>query len=368
MISSNPAMAHTATMTGDERESRRFLPNLSSPVNAFRILLLAQGIAVMITLSRNKEFNEAAWQDLLQVSSLALLIAVGCIVAFALIAAPLKRMPMAAGALIAFGTFLLVAAGVTEGYIYALYKLHLTSARWPEWHASLLIRTLIITAVVGALGLRYLIVFRRAQIERKSKQSQRLQALQSRIRPHFLFNSMNSVASLISVDPMLAEKALQDLADVFRTLLVDARTMVPVSAEGELARQYLSIEKLRLGDRLKVNWTASNVPRSARLPALTLQPLLENAVYHGIEPSIAGGTIKVRFWCENDYLNILITNPVPEVTNQAQHRRGNKIALENVGERLHRHYGGRASLKNFERADNYNVEIRVPIIRGQPSE
>ncbi|MDH3688410.1 MAG: histidine kinase [Gammaproteobacteria bacterium] len=352
-------------MTSEQREPRSFLPNFGSAVVAFRILLMAECIAIIITLTRNSEFNDAAWQDLLQVSSIAQLIAIGSIIILKLIGRPLQRLPITPGVLIAFVVLLLVAAIVTEAYIYALYKLEISAARWPDWHDSLLIRVLVITAVVGALGLRYSIVYRSAQIEKESKHSERLQALQSRIRPHFLFNSMNSVATLISIDPELAEKALQDLADVFRTLLADARTMVPVSAEGALARQYLNIEKLRLGDRLNVRWTASNVPRSAQLPSLTLQPLLENAVYHGIEPSFSGGTINVRFWCEDDYLNIVISNPLPEVTNQAQNRKGNKIALENVSERLYRHYGGRASLNNYEQADSYHVRVRVPIVKGR---
>jgi two-component system sensor histidine kinase AlgZ len=175
---------------------------------------------------------------------------------------------------------------------------------------------------------------------------------------------MNSVASLIRSDPDLAEKALQDLADVFRVLLADARKMVPITAEGELARQYLEIEKLRLGERLKVKWTASNVPRSALIPSLTLQPLLENAVYHGIEPNFAGGTVTIQLWSDGEDLKIMISNPVPEVSNPAHNRRGNRIAMENVRERLSRHFGGRATLQNLEQQGNYYVKISMPIVRG----
>ncbi|MDH3283046.1 MAG: histidine kinase, partial [Gammaproteobacteria bacterium] len=211
---------------------------------------------------------------------------------------------------------------------------------------------------------RYIFVYHQAEQEREAQQQDRLQALQSRIRPHFLYNSMNSVASLIRAEPELAEKALQDLADVFRVLLADARKMVPISVESELARQYLDIEKLRLGDRLQVKWRASNVPRSAQIPSLTLQPLIENAVYHGIEPSFAGGTVQIELWSEQDTLNVMIINPVPEVTNQAQHRAGNRIALNNVSERLSRHFGGKAGLQNFEQLGKYHVKLRMPIVRG----
>jgi two-component system sensor histidine kinase AlgZ len=225
-------------------------------------------------------------------------------------------------------------------------------------------RTLVVSLIISVLAIRYAIVYHRAQVEIEAQQQDRLQALQSRIRPHFLFNSMNSVASLIRSDPELAEKALQDLADVFRVLLADARKMVPITAESELARQYLDIEKLRLGDRLQVKWTASNVPRSALIPSLTLQPLLENAVYHGIEPSFAGGTVDIQLWSEADTLNVMITNPIPEVTNQAQHRKGNRIAMNNVRERLNSHFDGQATLQNFEQRGIYHVKIRMPIMRG----
>ncbi|MFZ0488524.1 MAG: sensor histidine kinase, partial [Arenicellales bacterium] len=140
--------------------------------------------------------------------------------------------------------------------------------------------------------------------------------------------------------------------------------MVPITAEGELARQYLDIEKLRLGDRLQVKWSASNVPRNALIPSLTLQPLIENAVYHGVEPSFAGGIVDIRMWSEDDRLSVLITNPIPEITNQAQHRKGNRIAMNNVRERLDSHFHGKASLQNYEKLGSYYVMITMPVVRG----
>ena len=151
---------------------------------------------------------------------------------------------------------------------------------------------------------------------------------------------------------------------MFRVLLADARKMVPITAEGELARQYLDIEKLRLGERLQVKWTASNVPRSALIPSLTLQPLLENAVYHGIEPSFAGGTVDIQLWSESDTLHIMISNPINEFNQQARHHRGNRIAINNVHERLKRHFGGRATLQNLEQGGYYRVKISMPIVRS----
>ncbi len=351
-------------MQDEKPQTESFLPDFGSATIALRILFVAQAIAIVLTVARNDHLNTYAWNDFWLMTTFAQLVAVSSIIALKLIAKPVRHLRVFAGAAVVFLTLMLVSLGVSEGIVLALYHLGISSDRWPEWHLSLLVRTLIVSAIIGAMALRYMIVYHRAQLEIAAQQRDRLQALQSRIRPHFLFNSMNSVASLIRSDPELAEKALQDLADVFRMLLADARKMVPITAESELARQYLDIEKLRLGDRLQVKWTASNVPRSALIPSLTLQPLIENAVYHGIEPNFAGGTVDIQLWAENDMLNIMIANPVPEVTNQAQHRKGNRIALNNVIERLNRHFGGQAMLQNFEQLGNYYVKIRMPIVRG----
>ena len=134
-------------------------------------------------------------------------------------------------------------------------------------------------------------------------------ALTARIRPHFLFNSLNAVLSLIRVDPRRAETALEELADLFRALLRDPRELVPLADEIALCRQYLDIEKLRLGERLQVDWSFDGVPVDLRIPPLMLQPLLENAVCHGIEPLDEGGVITVTFHTGKDELAIEITNP-----------------------------------------------------------
>ncbi len=352
-------------MRSNNDRSRNFLPDFGSGTIAWRLLVLAQVIAIVLAVSRNDQLNQAAWNDFLLMTAFALLIAICSILSLKVISPAISRMRVEVGALMIFLVLMLVTALVVEGAVWGMHYLQATPQRWPHWHGSLLVRTLTISAVISVLVLRYFTISHRAKIESEAQERSRLEALQSRIRPHFMFNSLNSVASLIPSDPELAEKALQDLADLFRVLLADPRKMVPITAEGELARQYLDIEKLRLGDRLQVKWTASNVPRSAQIPSLTLQPLIENAVYHGIEPSFAGGTIDIQMWSENnDTLNVMISNPLAEVTNQGQHRKGNQIAMNNVQERLVRHFGGKASLQYFEQLGNYHVKIQMPIVRG----
>src|SRR5271154_90915 len=122
----------------------------------------------------------------------------------------------------------------------------------------------------------------------------RLQALQARIRPHFLFNSINAVLSLIRKNPAQAEHALEDMGDLFRGLMADNRELTLIAREVELCRQYLALEQLRLGERLQVTWNISEMPADALIPPLVLQPLLENAVYHGIEPSSVSGAIIIH--------------------------------------------------------------------------
>ncbi len=351
-------------MQDETQPQKRAFPDLRTTPITLRFILGAQVVAVILAVARNSALDIAAWHDFLLLTAFTQAVALCSILALKSGAKSLHQLDLPTGAAVAFIVLLLIAIGVFEAMLFGLHHFAVTETRWPADHLIQLVRLTVISAIIIATALRYIIVSQQAQLQSKTQQQDRLQALQSRIRPHFLFNSMNSVASLIRSDPDMAEKALQDLADVFRVLLADARKMVPITAEGELARQYLDIEKLRLGDRLQVKWTASNVPRSALIPSLTLQPLLENAVYHGIEPSFAGGTVDIQLWSEGEDLKIMISNPVPEVTNQAQHRKGNKLALNNVRERLTRHFGGRATLQNLEQKGSYHVKISMPIVRG----
>ncbi len=350
-------------MNRSNSSAQDFLPDFASLSNALRIIFLALIIAVIITIGRNSVFDERTWQDLNLLTAFALMISFVSVIVLKLAHPFIRRMTLASGSIVVFMLLLGAIALGTELVIFGLYDLGLISTRWPSWHVALLARSLLIGAIISALGLRYLIVSHRAEADARSEQEARLQALQSRIRPHFLFNSMNSIASLMRSDPARAETALQDLADLFRVLLADARNLVPISAEREISRQYLEIEKLRLGDRLKVSWNVSNVPRSALIPALTLQPLLENAIYHGIEPRFNGGTLKIELWAEGDYLSVLISNPLPETESQRSSK-GNKIAQDNIRQRLSTHFGSTATMQTFEEGKQYHVKLKMPIVRG----
>jgi two-component system sensor histidine kinase AlgZ len=192
----------------------------------------------------------------------------------------------------------------------------------------------------------------------------RIQALQARIRPHFLYNSINAVLSLIRSEPRRAERALEDLADLFRVLMADNRTLAPVSKEVELAKQYLALESLRLGERLRVTWRTETMPGDALVPPLILQPLVENAVYHGIEPSEAGGEIEIDVALRDKQLVMELKNPFP---GGGRHSSGNRMAIVNIRERLQLHFDAEASMRSEVKDGTYKVTIRVPYITEAPA-
>jgi len=188
----------------------------------------------------------------------------------------------------------------------------------------------------------------------------RLQALQARIRPHFLFNSLNAVLSLVRSDPRRAERALENMADLFRALMGDARQLTPLEDEVALTRAYLELEQLRLGDRLQVAWHTNKMPGDALIPPLVIQPLVENAVYHGIEPQPEGGEISLNIYRSADKVHIVVRNPIAP---EAGHHKGNRIALDNIRERLLLHFDLDAQLKLEPLGAVYQVHIVIPYTR-----
>jgi two-component system sensor histidine kinase AlgZ len=191
----------------------------------------------------------------------------------------------------------------------------------------------------------------------------RLMALTARIRPHFLFNAINAVLGVLRADPRRAERALEEMAELFRALMRDNRELVPLSDELALARQYLDLEKLRLGPRLQVRWEIESCPVDTLVPPLMLQPLLENAVYHGIEPAPEPGELLLRMVGEpgrNGRMVIELSNPV---VAGGEHHSGNRMALANIRERLLLFYDLEASLETAERDGRYIVHIVLPNLK-----
>lgn len=186
----------------------------------------------------------------------------------------------------------------------------------------------------------------------------RLMALTARIRPHFLFNALNGVLGVIRSDPRRAEQALEELAELFRALMRENRDLVALEDELMLCRRYLSLESLRLGERLSVCWDVDESVEDAAVPPLLLQPLLENAIHHGIEPSIEPGEVRVRIAREGSELMLEVDNPLaPKSDPQA----GHGIALDNIRERLQLFFDLEGQLDAREAAGRYRVTIRLPL-------
>jgi two-component system sensor histidine kinase AlgZ len=192
----------------------------------------------------------------------------------------------------------------------------------------------------------------------------RLQALQARIRPHFLFNTLNAVLSLIRKDARRAEGAIEDLAELYRMVMADAKNLTTLARELDLTRQYLNLEQLRLGDRLVVDWQTADAPRDALVPPLLLQPLVENAVYHGIEPGVEPGTIVIAIRRERERVHVKLTNPYhPDY----QHRQGSRIALANIRERLALHFDVEGVLETGVNGTSYEIRMTMPYRRAAPN-
>lgn len=233
----------------------------------------------------------------------------------------------------------------------------LTLRSQAQQHQLFLLRNCGISAIISAIALRYFYVQFYWQQETVVNASARIQTLQARIRPHFLFNSMNTIASLIRFQPATAEQAIEDFAELFRVSLAEVNELVTLQAELDLCMHYLRIEALRLGERLRVVWHIDTVPKNARILPLSLQPLLENAIYHGIQLLPEGGTITVTGLFDGQSIQVDIENPLAETTFGHQ---GQQLACENIRQRLQVCYGKRAKLMAHVQNHHYYVSLSFP--------
>lgn len=215
-----------------------------------------------------------------------------------------------------------------------------------------------IAALASGVLFRYLYISAASRRNERGQARAEIVALQARIRPHFLFNSMNTIASLIPLRPADAERAIEDLSELFRAALAPAERLSTLGAELELVRRYLEIEHLRLGDRLGIAWPEGDVPIETPMPALLLQPLVENAVHHGISALPEGGCIDITCVADATEVRLRIVNPRP-LQPQAI-RSGHGIALENVRQRLAFHYGDAARLLVHDEGARFVCDVVVP--------
>ncbi len=233
--------------------------------------------------------------------------------------------------------------------------------RFPEVQQSGMLRTVVLAAGAALAVLGYFNW--RHRVLSPALAEARLTALQARIRPHFFYNSLNTVLSLMRSSPRQAEEMLLNLADLFRVHMADNRQLSPLARELELARAYAALEQIRLGERLRITWKTDNAPQEALLPPLVLQPLLENAVHHGVESSPSGGEVRVDAFARDGYLHLVVRNPIQE---QSPPRSGNRMALSNIRERLALHFDADARLTTHRVGGEFVVQVVLPLRTGAP--
>jgi two-component system, LytTR family, sensor histidine kinase AlgZ len=220
----------------------------------------------------------------------------------------------------------------------------------PPWLASAAAGAMLSAALVAALVWR-------AAGKAPASANARLAELQSRIRPHFLFNTLNSAIALVRAEPARAEAVLEDLAELFRSALVDRGDAVSLSQEIDLAQRYLAIEQVRFGQRLRVKWVVDESTHDAQVPPLLLQPLVENAVKHGVEPSAKGADIKVSTEKRGSMVIVKVTNTVPAGHGAS----GHGVALRNVQDRLRLLHDVQTTFRATMVDGVYQVRIEVPL-------
>ena len=343
---------------GVESLEQFFLPSFCDVRMVFAVVVIAELLAFMLTLV-SPGVIEDPWGNLGLISLFMQWIALSSAAVLCIGRPLLSRLGNAAAAIVSYLLVLVVTALVSELAFWLMQRSTLFPDLYSGDHAIFLLRSLTISTVVAAIVLRYLYVQFQWRQKLKAEASARIQALQARIRPHFLFNSMNTIAALTRSDPAAAESAIEDLSDLFRASLNSEHGQTTLDDELTLARRYLNIESLRLGERLDVHWDMGDVSMRQTVPPLILQPLLENAIYHGIEPLPEGGRITVTGREGAEGLTLTISNPVA-TGGRGRHHDGNHIAQENIRQRLQIAFGGKAGLENRQEEGVHTVVLTIP--------
>lgn len=351
---------NTSTAKTGNEQNTLFLPDFCSLKMVFAVVIIGELLAFVLTLAP-LSMAQQRWNDLALISLFIQWNGLMCSAALCLLRPVIRGRSQQFVACCSFLSVLVMLMLLSELTFYIMNKYSITGIITSS-HWEFLIHNLLIGGIIGALALRYFYIQHQWRLKVEAESSTKLQLLQARIRPHFLFNSMNSIASLTRTRPETAERVTEDLAELFRMILRDDYELISWSREKELSQRYIDIEKQRLGDRLKIQWYTDSIPDNALVPALLLQPLLENAIFHGIEPEIDGGSIRIS--------GEMVTSPLSKTqlkitiqnTNSKNlvHRQGNKIALKNSQERLQTHFPGQASIVCQEKDGIYFAIVTLP--------
>jgi two-component system sensor histidine kinase AlgZ len=348
--------------TDGGRSNGFYLPDFCTSRATLATVLIVELTALVLTLARASGTIDF-WTDLARTSMFLLWIGLAGSALLCAMSPRLARMSVAAGSAAALALIGAVIAAVSIcAWLFGRTPLVIESGGaglFPAAPGIFVLRNVGIGLIVTGLVLRYFYVAHEWRMSVELRAAARVHALQARIRPHFLFNSMNTIAALTRSNPPRAEAAVQDLADLFRATLADKGDTITLAEELEVARTYQRMEQLRLGARLQVEWKIDALPANALVPGLMIQPLLENAIYHGIEPRPEGGTVTISGEVSGDLVTIVVRNPLDPAPGQ---REGNRLALANIRERLGLLYGERALMKSGRFDAEYIVTVRFPLI------
>lgn len=339
-------------------EDSFFVPDLCQVNSVLFVVILTQLFAFILSIVMADQVL-IDWQYLGPLSLFCQSIALSC----AAIICWLRNRVKTRQINIVIAYFMGVTIGVTGLYSWLAYHFLLFDVS--ESISLFIVKNIVVSTILSALVLRNFFLQFQWREQKQAELRSRIEALQARIKPHFLFNSMNTIASLISIDPEQAEEAVLDLSTLFRATLNNQVMLIPLEDELSLCRRYLNIEALRLGKRLSVDWQLGTDDIShknmIKIPPLTLQPLIENAIYHGIQPRTEGGTITIKSHCQNETVYILISNPFESSFEKHQ---GNHIALDNIRSRLSVIFDKTAVLKVSQLDNIYTVTLRLPLQRA----
>lgn len=340
-----------------------FIPNICAPQPLLTLVLVAELLAILLVLAGQNALTPFPWVSFAQTSFLVLWIALSSAAVLCRLRGLMQRkLPRATAAGLSFAIILGIIALFSSLSVRLLHFLYIDqSMSYLGLSSQFILRNVIIGGIISGLVLRYFYLQEQLRENQRTELNARLQALQSRIRPHFLFNSMNIIASLIHVDPDKAEEAVEDLSELFRASL-KAEGQVSLNEELLLCQHYMNIEEYRLGERLQVEWRIREFPESVRIPLLTLQPLVENAIYHGVEPRSEPSLVRISVEYTGSEVVIVMTNPV----GKAVHARGNRMAIANVRQRLHAHYGEQAKLTTHADGDLFTTYLSYPLRLSSP--
>src|SRR5690606_8122906 len=324
------------------------LPDFCAPRAVLMVLVIVSVTALLLTLAVPGP-GPRFWGDLAR--RLLFLLWVG--LAGAAVLCGLRQRIAArgalAGALLVLGVVFIVVVGISMAAWWLLnspvFNPNALLGAAPADLTVFLARNLAISLIVTALALRYAYVAQQWRLNVEAQARARADALQARIRPHFLYNSMNTIASLTRSDPARAEEAVLDLTELFRANLDEKRALITLAEELDNARAYVRIEQLRMGGRLRVHWDVDELPMQARIPSLTLQPLLENAIVHGVSQLPGGGDVHVDGTMAEGAVMLRVRNPMPlERMDDDAAPAGHGIALENIRERMALLHGPKATV------------------------